>query len=38
MYLISYALIFGIKDQPYDLVAIVHVLIGGRDGQVSPAC
>jgi hypothetical protein len=34
---VSFALILGLKDEPYDLVIIIHVFIAGMDSQVGPA-
>jgi hypothetical protein len=38
MFHVSYALIFGLKDEAYDEGIIVHVLFGCRDDQVGCAC
>jgi hypothetical protein len=35
---VSFALILGLKDAPYDDIIIVHVNISWRDGQVGHAC
>jgi hypothetical protein len=37
MFHVSYALIFGLKDEAYDEGIIVHVLFGCRDDQVGCA-